>query len=760
MIRSHPLPGLLLLLLPLWSTSAPDPARVRSIAAEKLAQSESYWRDASATPPAERLSVHQLFAHALTVAAAGGPYERFDTLLSLAETCQDQNPESGTFGNFRWYYGRAEIVDLNAVEFCMENASVLWREYRDTLPAGVRPRLRALLDRALDACMRRSVRPSYTNIALMNATNLILLGHALERPDALALGRLRLDTFMWTTWDHGICEYGSPTYYGVDIAQLQRLWMYAPDATIRAQANALLSLFWLDVAANWFDPADRYAGAWSRSYDYPTGQSVLVREADRAGWGSGQAPADVLAELTAWPMPADLRQQGAPSDTRFVRQKWGPRADMTRVHSIFPDLSFGTSAATYHDPMDIPLAIDLPGGRQRPRLYFIADGRNDPLGENKFPEASGHMKAKHLRPFFTSVQNSSNALAVVIHNLEEAPPHNATSLSHFVLPGNPDAIHAGGRILPADFPPTSIAFNEPVFLRYGTAAIALRVCKATRTDGTRADIKLTRGKKPGDSSLLTVTHAASNRITRALAIFDVRIHSGARGDVFPESWQTLVTQSIPDVDLTAESLRVQERATGLALEIGDPHTDPHFARSIPPPARGVLEVNGKEIGRPLLESAEPLLSHRDQLAPAKAVLIDRIAHVELPLSSAFVLPPMERKDGELAFPAVDASLGGYAAWALESRENSTQYLWAEVLAPNPQSDSMFISLVDADSSGMSWRDCHFRTCKQWTWMPVGFVGKPHAFALCSGRSALKIAPREPGLRIRRLMMSPDPRWKP
>jgi hypothetical protein len=149
MSRSLPYVWLLLLGAAQSSLSAPESAGVRSSAMQKLSQSEGFWRDASSEPPAERLSVHQLFAHALTVAAAGGPYERFDTLLSLAETCQDQVPGSGTFGNFRWYYGRAEIVDLNAVEFCMENASVLWIQYGDTLPDGVRPRLRALLDRSL-----------------------------------------------------------------------------------------------------------------------------------------------------------------------------------------------------------------------------------------------------------------------------------------------------------------------------------------------------------------------------------------------------------------------------------------------------------------------------------------------------------------------------------------------------------------------------------------------------------------------------------
>ncbi len=755
---------LLLVASPLFqppaATAAPAPSRIPAIAAERLAQSDKFWRDASAHPPAERLSVHQLFSHGLTVAAAGGPFERFDTLLSLAETCQDRAPGSGTFGNFRWYYGRAEIIDLNAVEFCMENASVLWLQYRDALPADARDRLHGLLHRALDACMRRAVRPSYTNIALMNAANLILLGHALDRPDALALGRARLETLMWTTWDHGICEYGSPTYYGVNIAQLQRLWTYAPDAVIREQADALLRLFWLDVAANWFDPADRYAGAWSRSYDYPTGQSLLVREADRAGWGRGRAPPDVLMQLTAWPIPEDLRLQGAPGTIRLVRQKWGTRADMTRTHALFPDLSFGTAAAAYHDPMDIPLAIDFPGGRQRPRLYFIADGRNDPRGANKFPESSGHMKAKHLRPFFTSVQDSTNALAMVIHNLVEQPPHDATTLSHFVLPGNPEAVQAGGRLLPADFPPTDIAPNEPVFLRYGSASVALRVCMATRTDGTPAAITLKRGTSPNDGGLLTVTHTASNRTTRALAVFDVRVHSGSAGEAFPESWRKHVIRSVPELEHTDDRLCARERSAGLLLEVGAPRTDPFFARSEPTPARGVLEVDGREIGRPVLEAVEPLRSRRSQLKPAHPVRLSSTTPSVLPIDAAFVLPPMKRTEGELVFPTVDASLGGYAAWALEADRAGTLYLWAEVIAPDPQSDSMFVSLIHAESGAPLSRECHFRTSQKWTWMPVGLVGKPIALEVAKGRSTLKLTPREPSLRIRRLMLSPDSGWKP
>ncbi|MGL4594511.1 MAG: hypothetical protein ACRCUY_07275, partial [Thermoguttaceae bacterium] len=45
------------------------------------------------------------------------PIDRLGILLSLAETMQDQNESSRTYGNFRWYWRTPEVTDQNAVEF-------------------------------------------------------------------------------------------------------------------------------------------------------------------------------------------------------------------------------------------------------------------------------------------------------------------------------------------------------------------------------------------------------------------------------------------------------------------------------------------------------------------------------------------------------------------------------------------------------------------------------------------------------------------
>jgi hypothetical protein len=40
-------------------------------------------------------------------------------------------------------------------------------------------------------------------------------------------------------------------------------------------ADALLRLLWTDIAVNWFPASERLGGAYSRTYDYLSGQGAL-----------------------------------------------------------------------------------------------------------------------------------------------------------------------------------------------------------------------------------------------------------------------------------------------------------------------------------------------------------------------------------------------------------------------------------------------------------------------------------------------------
>ncbi len=159
-----------------------------------------------------------------------------------------------------------------------------WRQFLGTALAV------AVTDFDLDADLARSVRdavqlaveaeppdrvpPTYANIALMRAW----LEAWAQRPDD-GYARSIVTAFR----EHGaFVEYGSPTYYGVDLLALA-LWQRSdsPDVLQRDGA-ALETALWSDLARWWHAGLGNLCGPYSRAYgmdghDYVSGLSLAIR---------------------------------------------------------------------------------------------------------------------------------------------------------------------------------------------------------------------------------------------------------------------------------------------------------------------------------------------------------------------------------------------------------------------------------------------------------------------------------------------------
>ena len=195
------------------------------------------------------LGAAELFQAAFHFCETGRHLDQLDLLFDVAAEMQDRDPSSRTFGNFRWSWRDGFVMDLNAVDFCMQTGSLIARDHLDKMSAAQREKFLAILDRAIAGCLAHRVRDSYTNIAIMNAANLVLLGEARNRLDVFEEGVKRLDAFTLEVALFGVYEYSSPTYTAVDIANLHRLHAYVRDPAVRDRAERLLKLFWADAPA-------------------------------------------------------------------------------------------------------------------------------------------------------------------------------------------------------------------------------------------------------------------------------------------------------------------------------------------------------------------------------------------------------------------------------------------------------------------------------------------------------------------------------
>jgi len=744
---------------------------------------ESFWQQIAHDEPYPKMGIRKVFAYALALCEASGYDDRLPRLFEVATMCQDRDPQNAGYGNFKWTWRDPGVTDRNAVEFCMHDAVVLWADHRDRLSEPARQSLRELLDYSLEGCLRHRVPTSYTNIAILSAGNLILLGELLDRPDAAAEGYRRLDAVCLWTWQYGTHEYCSPTYYGVNLDGLLLIEARAGRDSARQQARALLELFWTDVAANWFEPTSHIAGPHSRSYDYLQSSGDINRYLWLHGWLSGDPPggtAMVHPLLGRWSPPETLRTLSR-RYPRLVRQSWGMSPTESRTHWLCSDVTLGCSGANYGS-QDMPLTIDLPGRRWDPRCYFIADGRNDPYGLKRYATSiAKHMKALHLKPFWAGAQRTHDALGLVVYRPGDLGGDEVTDLqSHMVLRRDVDQFYLAGRPieLPRGTPqkPSRIELRhgDPLVFRLGTAAVGIRVSWSRRQDGRPATIGLIDDGNPLGAIRLTVDHHTQSITTEAGAAFWVRIGSGLDTDNAFEAWHRRFVQAVPktvDVSENRIKLEIPGNDGPVSVEATSPYGLGGRTQLVPAPSAATLELDDTEIGRPLLEAIEPVRSFSQAVAavrpievPADGVYWEAEAGIILPGMS--VGKDADAHGGRYVWQPPESTWGrstGCITWPLQIARAGDYRLWARVLTPTPETDSFFVlTSVYTDRLPPNSASWHTGNGPNWRWVPVALdrAYAPTVFDLPAGRSSLQFRVRETGAKLDRLYLTTDPSSRP
>lgn len=591
------------------------------------ANSERVW-EAAQDPEKHNPRGSDFFNYAFALCEAKQHTERLDKLLGLAARMQDRDASSPNYGSFRWLWNDTEVTDLNAIEFCMQPAAILWSRHRDAMPSAAKNTLRDMLDPAVQASLRHRVGASYTNIALMSAGNLIVLGESLDRAEVADEGYRRLQAIFELTAKKGIPEYLSPGYYSVDLNALQLMEAFIKRPPGLRQARALLEYFWTEIAANFWWSNQRVCGAHSRDYDYLHGLGGLDGHLVVAGFLKDESEPGLIPALSRWQPSAALLAMSRSQLPRLVRRQWGwsarqsvtptiasaaagARSDGTRwasyTHWLAKDVTLSISGANY-GPIDVPFTIDFPGSRDDVRCYFIPDGRHDPYGKNRIPWR-GHPKAVHLQPFFAGVQKTQDALALAVYREADVPPETKSLETHLVMPRKVDAILVGER--PIRFEtgkPQSIelASGEAVYLRKGTAAVALRVPAARTFAGQAAPVALVWDGNEWDALRMTVDHRRQDlpAKTTPAAVLQVRVGTDLSDTAFTAFRRTFEASKC-EVSFAAEKITVQapaiEPGERLAIEAASPWTKP--IRLDPTPSSALLEIDGEDVGLRLLTAA-------------------------------------------------------------------------------------------------------------------------------------------------------------
>lgn len=749
-----------------------------------------------------QMGVIELFYAAYYFCESGRHLDKLDVLFDVAAEMQDRDPKSRSYGNYRWYYRDGYVMDWNAVDFCMQTGSIMARNHRGKMTPAQRAKFEKLLELSIQGCLNHRVRPSYTNIALMNAANLILLGEACNRPDSFEEGVKRLDAFVLNTALFGVCEYSSPTYTAVDVANLHRLHANVKDSKTKATCEKLLKLFWTDLCVSAFPGAGRLVGSHSRDYDYLYGMggvAPLLRaagvvppltEIDKKGSRKVvKEPPPLEFALDDW-RPDVATRALATKAGRFLESRWGEEDDKARFLWVGRNVSLGISGANYWN-MDIPLAVDFASERRMVRGYFIADGRRDPYGMKKIPEGAGpHQKTLHLRPFWCGTQSGRDALGLVMYRMTDVPADTPTLESHFVFPSDVDEIYVGDRrVRPEQGKPFALPIERPeecVFARQGAGAFGVHVPWARDVQGKPAKKALVWDDS-ADVKACRLTLAHQDFWGRALnpaclpgAAFRVRVCDDVTDAVkfaeFRRSFGAVTCTVRTDAESVAVSVAGEREKLALSTKA------PFMAceKMEPVPKGAVLAVDGRDLGKEILGDVPGEAEYRVELERARremeanTVLVSDLRGVTWEAERGIVMPNMVVGADAAAFngkfvwapcePGARGGGSGFASWQLKVEQAGTYRLWGRVSTATPEDDSFHVS-AHAGTYSPSGRkgpqvfprtDWHLgQTRGLWKWVQYG-----EPLNLPQGPVVLTVHVREDGAKLDRLFISFDSAEEP
>ncbi|MBN2544410.1 MAG: hypothetical protein JXB50_01350 [Spirochaetes bacterium] len=712
----------------------------------------------------KNLSSRELFYASLVYLSFEKETDRIDYLIDIADTMQDKDKNSRTYGNFKWYLSETIIKDYNANEFCMQAGLIIWIKYKDRLSASSKTKLFNMIVSSADFSMRRYVKESYTNIALMNVENLILAGEILNNKEILNEGYSRLKNIIFYLYNYGIHEYVSPTYYGVDLDCLGILYAFTKNSEIKLLTKKLIDLFWLDIIVNFHETSQKLSGTTSRTYDYLRNLGYLDKYLYHYGFlkekpGLNESyvffnfiditPSSQLLTFNTYP--------------RLIKEHWGIKKDEARTNYLLHDIALSTSSSTYHT-MDVPLSIDIKGDRASTRFYFIPDGRDDPYGKTKIQE-SAHMKALHLTPFWTAVQEKGEALALVVYREKDLPKDFKTLKSHIVMPLDFDFVWINNRELKVnkndkfDF---KLKVNDSLLFRKENVFYGVKVILAKDFDDGNCPISFLYDKNKYNAARLTVDHYKQDKGNyKPNAAFFVKIGTELEKDF--NSFKKEFIEAKAQINYKNSSIDIKMKTHDSLLEISA--KKPFYSSSYlnPKPVNSVLEINGHDKGRELLADISFLKDFTMQYTNVIELGNDLYIEAE----DGMILYPMIISNDKNAsnnkyvwMPGKVQSIGnsdiGSISFKLKNKKGQKYAIWAKILTPAKEDDSFFLNIFTDNEVLIDNDEWHTGIHLNWEWVRINLknTGKTF-FEFPEGDIYLEFKAREDGAKIDKIFITTD-----
>jgi hypothetical protein len=271
-----------------------------------------------------------------------------------------------------------------------------------------------------------------------------------------------------------------------------------------------------------------------------------------------------------------------------------------------------------------------------------------------------------------------------------------------------------------------------------------------------------------------VAHRRDDAKTEAGAAVWIRVGSGLTDSIAFDTWRNRFEQSTPaavEISDRLVRLEVPGEKGEVSISARSPFGQGGGVAFQPEPTRAVLEVDGREIGRSILETVEPVRTLCRQRNPVDPIDVPVRGGVAWEAEDGLILHGMIADDDPAAShgryvvqPKAREvfRLPGSVTWSLGVRTPGRYHLWARVLAPDADTRSFHIFL-EGDTDELPVRSpWQLREGSGWNWqrLAVGTPPTPTPLDLPAGLVWLQIRPRQPGTKIDRLFLTNDADARP
>ena len=157
--------------------------------------------------------------------------------------------------------------DQNMREFIGTDLIIVYHKYKDLFPEDFKKELETCLVRTAKGALMRNVNPDYNNISIMSSFMMEYVGTEFKIPELSFAGIEKAKQIFSNFQKYNtLCEYNSPTYYGVDFVGLALWRELSFSKELQEMSTILERELWLDVASFYNANLQNICGPYLRSY--------------------------------------------------------------------------------------------------------------------------------------------------------------------------------------------------------------------------------------------------------------------------------------------------------------------------------------------------------------------------------------------------------------------------------------------------------------------------------------------------------------